>query len=118
MILYVNMLLFIYKKIYNIFMNWIYGINICNGIVIMKYYTNEREYYIKFPIHIGPNTIRKVYANKCYIDVTDTFISCMGLFRNFHGIPTTPIILGWNHIEIIYEDGNRKIYINDDIISI
>lgn len=82
-----------------------------------NYRYNMKDYKIIFPIKRGPcNILRVTSKNK---DITSKFRTVLGPAYNFHGIPTTPKMLGINNkIEIAYIKGRIENYDVDDIISI
>jgi len=73
----------------------------------VKYFEGGSEYIIVFPKNRKVRQIVKV--EDIYLeDVTDLFLKMMGPCHNFHGIVTTPKMLGW-------KDGLRVHYRNKTI---
>ena len=76
----------------------------------LSYSHNGEEYEIVFPLRRGPSTISSAWTvdnegNK--ITITDELLRFAGLSKNFHGISTTPFMLGWEN-GVWYEKLNNE----------
>lgn len=81
----------------------------------VEYEYNSRKFVVCFPRHRGPTNIFKVeHDNR---DITTFMRERLGVDGNFHGILTTPKMLGLNgKIQITYFDGKTKNYEKDEVI--
>lgn len=80
------------------------------------YYEGDRKCRIRFPKNRGVRQI--VYAeNSLGKDVTSIVLEFLGPGHNFHGIPTSPKLLGWEDgLVIQYRNGTKiKYEPNDEI---
>lgn len=82
----------------------------------MVYYDGDRKYRIRFPKKLGLRQITRVTHNEK--DVTNLIIEFLGPSRNFHGIPTSPDLLGWSSLKVKYRNGVERTYDSTDIISL
>lgn len=96
-----------------------------SGLLIRKpknlydliYYDGTNRYVVRFPKVRGPSKILQVLDEK-HIDVTDKIKEYGGPSHNFHGIPTTPEMLGYTSLAFIGLDGTTMDFRSGDIISI
>jgi len=75
-----------------------------------------RWYKVRFNKKLGPSKIKQIYYN--HMNVTKDIKTFMGPSNNFHGIPTTPSMLGYSSLTVRYFNGNEKIYSDDEVIEI
>lgn len=75
----------------------------------LVYYEGTNRYVVKFPKVRGPGKISQVFDDQ-NMDVTEKIREYMGPCHNFHGIPTTPKLLGYDQL--------RFVLLNDEIITI
>jgi hypothetical protein len=75
----------------------------------LTYYVGHQRYIIRFPLSRHLRSIVRV--THVQEDVTTQFLEYYGPSRNFHGVPTTPHLLGWpGGITIHYRSGNEIFY--------
>ncbi len=74
-------------------------------------------YRIVYPRKRGPRTISEIYTLDGSIS-ENLLVSYLGPYGNFHGIPTTPKMLGTDLIVVEYMNGLKKTYENDQIINL
>lgn len=60
----------------------------------LVYHDGSDLYTVRFPKRRGPRPFTSV-SNEKGEDVSDVLIKYMGPYNNFHGIPTTPFMLGF-----------------------
>lgn len=84
----------------------------------LTYYKSGSEYNILFKKGIGgPRSIRACYDeyNK---NIMSELISALGISKDFHQIPTTPGMLGYSSLRIVYNTGIERIFQKSEIISL
>jgi uncharacterized protein DUF5772 len=82
------------------------------------YYTNgSNEYCVKFSNRAGPTRFIKV-VDENDKNVTDNIKSFYGISKNFHGIPTSPNLLGYKSLSFIMLGSEVKTFTGDEIIII
>lgn len=100
------------------FMNYVYKNHTVKKDNIMKiiYYCDEEKYSVITPIVLGPRPIRRITNT----NNEELFLSeFMGPYSNFHNIPTTPKMLGFDENIIVHYKNKKKIeYKCDEIIKI
>jgi len=100
-----------------------------NGLIIrteetinIVYYLNDTQYQICTPITRGIRDIKGFDRkhNEKNENHDKIFNQYLGPFKNFHGIPTTPKMLGFNNETLIvhYRNGTKKEFGPDQIIDI
>ena len=111
--------------VYNFFM---FKIQSCvvqhfeNGLVVKKkhyeitYNDGDRKYQIRFPKHRGVRQIIRVETTEEPKDITDDILKLLGPSHNFHGIPTTPELLGYDSLKIYYRNDTHKIILKNSVI--
>lgn len=82
----------------------------------VTYFDGDRRYHVISPKKRGPKQITSVYCDD--EDVTEHVFECMGPCHNFHGIPTTPRMLGYEELTVTYRNGDSVTYPSDRSISI
>ena len=90
-----------------------------NSVVISKtcseitYYRGITQYKLRYPRNItGPRKIRKIITSSG-TDITDIIFKYMGPDKDFHGIKTTPKLLGYQE-NIIVEYINKVVEYKPD----
>ncbi len=88
----------------------------------LEYYHGSKRYRIVFPKRRGARSITQVLTSD-NVDITKDIHEIMGPSNNFHGIPTTPKMLGYSskeadHIKMKYKNGSTRMYRDSDIISL
>jgi len=63
----------------------------------LVYHDGSDLYTVRFPKQRGPRPFTSV-SNEKGEDVSDVLIKYMGPYNNFHGIPTTPVMLGFTEL--------------------
>lgn len=80
----------------------------------VPYRVNGRHYVVRVPSHHRPSKILRV-SHKGQ-DVTDHIAPYLGHRRKFHGIPTTPQLLGYSCLDVTYLGRQVMHYDSDDVI--
>jgi hypothetical protein len=100
-----------------------------DGVTEVIYFEGDEKYIIVFPIKKGIRSIKSITPKSIYpykehqrSPENDAIMSnikfCMGPFGNFHGIPTTPKMLGFDQ-PLVVEYKNRTVEVQqNDIIQI
>lgn len=82
------------------------------------YDVGDHQYTIHFPKHRGARKITGVKDLEGDADITEIIYKAMGPSHNFHGIPTTPALLGYpKGIIVTYRCGKEITYFKNEIIS-
>jgi hypothetical protein len=91
---------------------------------IVSYYKGLNKYSITFPIKKGIRTIKNIQCCNDSNDVNESgnndkdLMLFLGPFGNFHGINTTPKMLGQDKVIVTYKNNEKQIYNNDEIIHL
>lgn len=95
------------------------GIGILDNNTIY-YYSCGKFYKVRIPKNRFPNRILgfETYTDFVWEDISENVMECLGKSKNFHGIPTTPKLLGYSNIKVLYTNGNEKIFDENEIIEI
>lgn len=75
----------------------------------LTYYIDSTRYCIAFPVHRGPSRVVWI-ENECGEDVSKDVWEKMGPCHNFHGIPTTPELLGYTRLTFHMRIGSQRVY--------
>ena len=80
----------------------------------LEYYHGSKRYRIVFPKKRGTRSITQVLTSD-NVDITKDVHEALGPANNFHGIPTTPRMLGYpstevEYIKMKYKDGSTREY--------
>jgi len=81
----------------------------------LTYFHGDRKFRVKFPKKRGPRSITLIETLDDK-NVTKEVIEMMGPSHNFHGISTSPLLLGYNGLKITYRNGMVSYYLKDDTI--
>lgn len=81
----------------------------------LVYYDGINRYVIRFPRVRGPSQIISI-LDKDDKDVTLKVKAFMGPSHNFHGVPTTPELLGYDILTFIFLDDTKKTFEKDQRI--
>jgi hypothetical protein len=86
----------------------------------LEYYYGSKRYRVIYPKRRGPRPFTQVTTSDD-VDITNEIYEAMGPANNFHGIPTTPKMLGYpstevEYIKMKYKDGSIREYRDSDII--
>lgn len=84
---------------------------------ILEYHGGEQNYKVVFPKKRGPKKFTEIRDDFGEI-ITPYILPSMGPSYNFHGIPTTPEMLGYNKLNFIMRDGEIKSFQKEEIINI
>lgn len=79
------------------------------------YPKSNRVYGIRFPL-LKECYISAVHSHKG--NITKAFLQYLGPGHNFYGIPTSPYLLGYSSLEVVYTNGVKATYTNHDVISV
>ena len=77
----------------------------------------DEQYSIIFPKNRRPRRIVSA-RDQDDIDVTQRIFQTMGISKNFHGISTTPRMLGYQELKVRYRNGSQIIFDADQEIVI
>lgn len=100
---------------------------VSNNVMQIPYHYNGTKYVFLTPVKLGLKHIRHIFTQSMYDgeksdddDKTMAYlISCLGPYKNFHNIPTTPKMLGINQpIVIEYINNSHVTYKDNDVMSI
>lgn len=83
---------------------------------IVKYYDGDNEYEVRFPVRRGPGRIQQI-VDQNGGDISPQVFKAMGPGKNFHGIPTTPRMLGYDSITLRKFDDTAVTFGADDVIT-
>jgi uncharacterized protein DUF5772 len=102
------------------------GATIGTDSLNIKYTFNGESYIAASLLTFGPRAI--VEIEEClpssaedqeYTNITHKIRPYLGPYGNFHGIPTTPLMLGiTNKIRVTYKNKEQKLYGSEDAISV
>jgi hypothetical protein len=84
---------------------------------IIEYVCNGSKYAMVFPHVRGPRKWKAVYDEKNH-DVTDHIIKLSGMCHNFHGIPTTPAMLGYTMLTFVLRNNDEYSVYSNEIIDV
>ena len=88
------------------------------GKYTLIYYDGDTKYKIVFPKNRGVRQINYVETSDGE-EITEQIIETMGPGHNFHGIPTSPQLLGLESgIRVYYRNGDPVFYEPSEIISL
>jgi len=97
----------------------------CNDTMKIYYYINDQRYCVVVPVVKGPRYIKNIEAqvceplSSCTFDIDSYIYECAGPYRTFHGIPTTPKMLGIDsNVTVTYRDDSKVTYKPNEIINI
>jgi hypothetical protein len=99
-----------------------------NRISLLDYRDGSQEYTIAFPRVRGPAKFTHVVGSTSSAPgqgpgaegnevVTDIIKKFAGPSHNFHGIPTTPSMLGFQFLTFHYRNGDARWFDRDDVID-
>lgn len=89
-----------------------------NNTLEIKYYLRDIPYTIVVPKKRGPHAISRVLDINDE-NITDLVRPKLGPCGNFHGIPTTPKMLGYHDgLFVCYRQGAKTFYQGTDTIKI
>ena len=90
-----------------------------NDVLIVTYFIRENKYTIIIPKSKGPRSIRNVYIIKDNdnVDLTDKIRTYLGPYGDFHRIPTTPKMLGYDGLVVNSRIGTT-IYSANEVIKV
>ena len=86
-----------------------------NQISLLNYRDGSQDYTIIFPRVRGPAKFSHVISQDDV--VTDNIKKVAGPSHNFHGIPTTPGMLGYHILIFHYRNGDTRLFGRNDIID-
>ena len=99
-----------------------------SGLLIVKkdtyeliYYNDSIKYVVVFPKKRGPCPFSEVimYSNEnLIVDVTEKVRMYAGPSHNFHGIQTTPAMLGLEDLKFNFRNGTSHYFGNTDFITL
>lgn len=83
----------------------------------LVYHDGTNRYVVRFPKTRGPGKVSMV-LDENQEDVTFRIREYMGPCHNFHGIVTTPAVLGYKKLLFSLRDGRKLCFEGDDLITI
>jgi len=93
------------------------NLEVQSGVCILTYHDGARRFQVYFPKKRGPRNIVSVHT-QCEKCVTKEVFEAMGPSHNFHGIVTTPRMLGYpDGLKVTYRSGVTKHYLGEDVIQ-
>lgn len=98
------------KGLYNFYWPVSSAVEVHHKYYTINYYHGFRYYKIRTPRVRGPCKFDKVF-DQCDNDVTEKIKQYAGPSHNFHGIPTTPGMLGYSSLKF-----DELVFKSDDII--
>lgn len=89
-----------------------------NNTLEIKYYLRDIPYTIVVPKKRGPHAISRVFDINNE-NITDKIRPMLGPYGNFHGILTTPKMIGYHDgLFVSYRQGSKIFYQGTDVIKI
>ncbi len=85
------------------------------GYADLSFSLHRVPYRLRFPRKFGPPSYKRI-ENEAGEPVTDEVAQFAGPCRNFYGIPTTPHMIGFNFLKIIFRDEEVKTFSRDQVI--
>jgi hypothetical protein len=83
----------------------------------LVYYDGPNKYIVRFPKVRGPTRMSQAISESGD-DITEILRQYIGPSHNFHGIPTTPALLGFRQIKIIFKDETGEVFEQDQILKL
>lgn len=80
------------------------------------YWLEGNYYCLVTPRKRGPDRIDRITSSE--IDVTEDVRKYMGPYHNFHGIPTTPNLIGFTNLTFYDIEGGERSFNDDQIIDL
>lgn len=84
----------------------------------LTYFEDDQNYIIMFPKHRGPAKIVSIIDPSSGSHIYNEMIPYLGPGRDFHSIATTPRMLGYEKLKIVYRTGRVTTYEKNEIIRI
>jgi hypothetical protein len=81
------------------------------------YYSGGDRYVLRFPKNRGPGQVSSVVGSGGE-DLTEQIKMYMGASKNFHGIPTTPKLLGFDKLVFIMRVGPPRPFVDSEVIVV
>jgi len=85
------------------------------NIFNIKYKYNGNKYLIPIVVKWGPKPVIQKVLDEKENDVTKEFMMYYGPYSNFNGIKTTPNMLGYKQLTILYNN-EKNIFSNNENI--
>ena len=82
----------------------------------VHYYDGFNKHVVRFPKKRGPTPFVRV-CDENETDVTANIMRYCGPSRNFHGIPTSPQLLGYNKLSFTMKSGNVLVFTEHEKID-
>jgi hypothetical protein len=83
----------------------------------ITYYDGVKKYIVHFPKKRGACKISKIYDQDGN-DVTPIVLTYMGPSHNFHGIPTSPEMLGYESLDVLTINDHMHSFCDKEYIKI
>ena len=82
---------------------------------IIPYYSQNKHYKIIYKPSIKKKRIIKVLYHN--LDITEEILEFLGPHNDFHNIPTTPLLLGYDSLTFEFLNDESKTFNDDEIIK-
>jgi hypothetical protein len=86
-----------------------------DGYIDLSFLINRIPYRIRFPRKFGPPLYKRI-EKEDGVSVTNEVARFAGPCRNFYGIPTTPRMLGFQSLKIIFRDDEAETFSEHQLI--
>lgn len=83
----------------------------------LVYWIGTQRYIVRFPKVRGPAKYHKITTDEGE-DITEYLSSYLGPYHNFHGIPTTPQMLGYSNVVFFMKNDTTLSFNGSDIITL
>lgn len=87
----------------------------------ISYYSGTKKYNLRMPKRRGPRKIISVITmtDDSRDDITEEILTFLGPSHDFHSIPTTPRMLGYDNLFVIYRGKAEGVrYESNDIVQV
>ena len=84
----------------------------------VTYYENDQCYKFRFPKVRGPSKIISIMNSKTKDHIFEELLPYMGPSRDFHNVRTTPNLLGYDSLRVLYRGGTVKTYTGNEVIEV
>lgn len=92
-----------------------YQLHTHNSYQEVVYSDGPIEYRLRFYRKKGPTPLRSAHDEND-VDITETLSMYAGPSHNFHNIPTTPKLLGYQRINVVLKGNIPKCFCENDVI--
>lgn len=86
------------------------------GFYDLSYFEGVTPYKVRFPRKRGPRSFSSSTSGEK--DVTGDILTFAGPSHNFHGIPTTPKLLGLDSLTLVFSEDRSITFEKDEVIRL